>query len=198
MSVIHPSHSVATKALLVRSAEEEEAYYRRKSAIHECGHAIVARHYGESAYPAIWPNLGPNRENEKLWLGRVIVSIAGATRVQRRRIHLAGVVAEYMDHSDASSDLDDLVAEVEGIFYLDYADCWEHSDGWSFSDWNGARGWRERDIQAVVKILFGNWALLEREAEELISQWSKGPSGWQMSCDTSTSPRNSGELSFQV
>lgn len=157
---------------------DEDAYYKRKSAIHECGHAIVARAYGYDSHPFIWQNLGPNRSQENLWRGRTLTQMP-TKKFHCRRICLAGVVAQamadLMAEPDESPDLKDLfwLIEEEELRFS-RGDSWETSDGWSKTDWEGSQGWNSRDVRAVCTILYTNWDELLEEAQALMSKSCPG------------------------
>jgi hypothetical protein len=69
---------------------------RRCAAVHEAGHAVVARHFGceiVSAWIVPADNPGPD---EKTWIGRIQIMQAPADPLARRMIGVAGEVAEYL------------------------------------------------------------------------------------------------------
>lgn len=140
------------------TVQEIEHTDRRRSAIHECGHIIVARHYGLQASATIWRHYPDNPIEERFW--------CGSTRYQRpltsrhsRRIAIAGVVAELMD------GLYDEEWELEEALANSY-----YCDPWSASDFEGAQGWTGKDFHAVYMILRRNWSRLNKEAESLIAE----------------------------
>ncbi len=52
------------------SDREIQAWERRRAAVHEAGHVLVALHFGawDSTWAAIWPNPNPG-PNDRTWLG---------------------------------------------------------------------------------------------------------------------------------
>lgn len=73
-----------------------EAWDRRKAAVHEAGHVVVARHLGMYASHAIlWKNQRPAAD-DKLWLGRAFIGprMESLAPDQVRMIAVAGAVAE--------------------------------------------------------------------------------------------------------
>lgn len=149
----------------------------RRAVIHECGHAVVAWHYGCKSFIVIFPTNTPNPAEEKIW--------GGQTRYPRpleghplyfRRFSLAGMIAERLDEVLAEPEeyqvfydvCEDVICEFEDSYW----DSPEASDGWSRTDWEGANGWNYRDIQTVCSILLRHWATLMQEVETLVAKYS--------------------------
>jgi hypothetical protein len=70
-----------------------QARDRRIAAIHEGGHTIVAWLEGLEAEPRIWPREADNRQ-EMFWGGECLYGPGFVSDMARRRIAVAGVVAE--------------------------------------------------------------------------------------------------------
>lgn len=155
------------------SLAEEEVYSLKCAAYHECGHAFVARHYGMWAFPMLWRN--PNRNTSdkprfdewKIWIGKTQYSNEGLTRMRHRRLAIAGPIAE---HIVGTGSIEDCSALSLCYFVDESLDPeYENSDGWSRTDWDGAQGWTNQDVDAVHSIFKRNWKALVEEAEMLIS-----------------------------
>ena len=73
-----------------------EARDRRLAAIHEAGHAVVARHMRVTAFnPEIWRNPDAGK-NEKTWLGNIRIERSPRTsRAHMAMIAVAGAIAEH-------------------------------------------------------------------------------------------------------
>lgn len=67
----------------------KSAFWRRITAVHEAGHAVIARHmFGEIAHPWIW-------DDGERWNGRVYYpNYKSFSRDAYRKMSLAGVAAE--------------------------------------------------------------------------------------------------------
>ncbi len=153
------------------SAQEQEAFFLRKIAIHECGHAYVASHYGMGGYPSIWRNTGDNRNDENLWLGTTRYIGTELTPLRHRRLAIAGIFAEYIDSADPSEEIYE--SELENILYESLDEDFDPSGEWSRLDWEGAQGWTKQDVHAVYMILTRNWKALVEEAEMLMAKASE-------------------------
>ena len=151
-----------------------EANDLRKSAIHECGHACVTRHYGMGGSPAIWRNDNDNFMDEMLWFATTIYDGAAITPLRLRRVAIAGIMAEEISNFEVPSDCDEqtLAVTLESSF----GEYFDDSEGCSKSDWEGARGWTSGDLHAVYVILMRKWRSLLEEAEALIEVASKSGS----------------------
>jgi hypothetical protein len=158
--------SATPLTLLTQHELDEEAHCRRGAAIHECGHALVARHYGMDAHPFIWPNTGDNRAKEKLWLGRCVYGCIGLTSLRDRHICLAGIVADNMAEGESLDDVDEY--DLREILRDAMAVGPDETDGLSRSDWEGVQGWTLRDLRSVQRILKRGWKPLLEEADLLI------------------------------
>lgn len=137
------------------------------TAIHECSHTHVARHYGLGAVPAVWRNPTSDPMNFKYWLGNTHLDGAINTTQRRRRIGIAGQVGEIIYRSGSPSDCDEI--DISCNIYESFGEDFESSDGWSESDWNMAQTWTDHDVRAVYSILKRNWMILLKEAEYLVS-----------------------------
>jgi len=100
------------------SPKQIEAIERRRIAVHEAGHVIIARHLGVGAQAIIHPNPVPS-EDEKSWLGKTFLSDF-PNRKAGRMIGVAGVVAEHLWGGQNIHDLD-----------------FEDPDVMSWTDWKG-------------------------------------------------------------
>ncbi len=160
--------------MTMMTIEEIEAFDLRKAAIHECGHANVTRHCGMGGSPAIWHNDTDNFLKEKLWIGTTHYKESASTPLKLRRVAIAGFLAEEISGFDSISDCDEstLTERLESSF----GDCFNDSEGWSRSDWEGAEGWTSADIHAVYLSLTRNWKELLEEAATLINVASKSGS----------------------
>jgi hypothetical protein len=68
---------------------------RRKLAVHEAGHAVIALHLGYDPDVAIWYTGSDDPLTEKAWLGQTRMSMPPTTPVEHHRmIGVAGMVAE--------------------------------------------------------------------------------------------------------
>jgi len=161
---LQPSATPLT--LLTQHELDEEAYYRRNVAIHECGHALVARHYGMKAHPFIWPNTGDNRAKECLWLGRCIFGCIGLSPLRVRHICLAGIVAYHLAINESLDDIDEY--DLRDILRDAMAVGPDETNGLSLSDWEGVQGWTLRDLRSVQTILKRGWKTLLEETDLLI------------------------------
>ena len=79
-----------------------EAHNRRKVAIHEAGHAVVARHVRVTAFnPEIWRNPDAGK-NENTWLGNIRVERSPRiSRAHMAMVAVAGAIAEHVWRDDA-------------------------------------------------------------------------------------------------
>lgn len=147
--------------MITMSIDEIDARDMRKIAIHECGHAYVARHFGMWAQPDIWRNETANPCEEMMWCGNTRYHSVNRTPLRHRRIAIAGAVAELMDDPDFEVEC------LEEVFTESF-ECNE----WSLTDREGAIGWTLTDLRSVHSILRRNWKAIEEEVEFLISKWS--------------------------
>jgi len=137
----------------------------RKSASHESGHALVARHYGIHAIPFIFRNPEDLDPSEfRTWIGTTKLHDRNMSPMQERRIGLAGVAAEFLAEEEGANEWDLLHYIQES-----YGDSLETSDGWSQTDWESANGWTETDLHAVYMILTREWEFLRLEVNSLIA-----------------------------
>jgi hypothetical protein len=84
-----------------RSPSRIEARDRRLSAIHEAGHAVIARHVGARVeWAEIWRNPAPD-EGEKTWIGRIRFEGLSHPRPRVAMIAVAGAIAEHVWRDDA-------------------------------------------------------------------------------------------------
>jgi hypothetical protein len=79
-----------------------EAHDRRKVAIHEAGHAVIARHVRVTAFnPEIWRNPDAG-EDEKTWIGNIRVERSRRiSRLRMAMVAVAGAVGEHVWSGDA-------------------------------------------------------------------------------------------------
>lgn len=147
--------------MITMTIDEINARDMRKTAIHECGHAHVARHYGMWAQPDIWRDESANPYEEMMWSGSTRYDATARTPLRHRRIAIAGIVAGLMDDPDFE------VGCLEE-FFTESFEC----DEWSLTDREGAIGWTLTDLRSVYSILRRNWKAIEAEVEVLISKWS--------------------------
>lgn len=138
----------------------------RRSAIHECGHSCVGRHYGAKCSPGVWRTGAPVDSLEKLWVGDTQCERWVLTKAQRRRVALAGWLAGWIEEEGGPEECGS--SEPFGDLEYSLGESYEDSDAWSLSDWEGAQGWTDADLRAAFKILKKNWGLLVEEAEGLI------------------------------
>ncbi len=159
------------------SIQQVDVRDQRLAAIHECGHAVVAWHYGHESYIMVFPTNTLNTTEETFWGGHTqFCGLRKIKTLHMRRICLAGKVAERLDEVLAEpenfqvfNDLcDDVILEIQES----YVDSPESSDGWSRTDWEGANGWNDRDIRTVCSILLRHWATLMQEVETLVAKSS--------------------------
>lgn len=146
--------------------KEQELYFLKKAAIHELGHAMVARHYGNYAYVAIFKNTNSESTNERLWLGQMGQSGKLLGKTQMRRVCIAGNIAEYMIDID-NIDIDDK-GWVEELMRDDNPESDDDLLGWSESDWAHAKGWSSRDFSFVFDLLMNKWNDIKAEMDYLI------------------------------
>lgn len=139
-----------------------ESSDQRKAAIHECAHALVARHYGVRATPSIWHTETNDPITEKAWGGRVQFHGHFQTFRRSRRVAIAGYLAELMDAPHENAD------ELENRMMDTFV--WGEDDGWSASDIAMAQGWTSADFRAVHSILKRKWKTLLQEMDELTRQ----------------------------
>ena len=139
----------------------------RNAAIHECGHAIVARHYGIYAIATIKPNPTNIPREFKTWGGTTNYNPKYLTPLSHRRLAIAGNFAELIASAISTSDCCE--GEVYNHLLDTLLDNYEWSDGWSRTDWEGAQGWTDSDVHAVYLILQRNWKTVIAEAELLIA-----------------------------
>ncbi|WP_306599174.1 hypothetical protein [Geothrix sp. 21YS21S-2] len=148
----------------MQTLAELETHDMRKSAIHESGHALVARHYGIPAEPLIFRNAEVSDPLEfKTWLGTTRLNDTNISPLRKRRVGLAGVAAEFLAGTH-TGELD-LMSFIQDS----YGDSVETSDGWSRTDWESAEGWTETDLHAVFMILTRRWEWLLLEVNSLIA-----------------------------
>lgn len=151
--------------------QEQDAYFMRKAAIHECGHATVASHYGIAASPSIWLNTSETRDEEVLWLGTTRLYELQISTLRYRRIALAGKCAEWFDSEILEGRGNGIDArEMECLIIDSMDDDYDDNGEWSRLDWMWAQGWKSRDVQAVQRILTHNWSLLVQGAEVLMAR----------------------------
>jgi hypothetical protein len=75
-----------------------EARDRRLSAIHEAGHAVIARHIGVHVEWAEISRNDPEDERERAWIGRCrFYRPRPVSRARRLMIGIAGAIAEHVD-----------------------------------------------------------------------------------------------------
>jgi len=148
------------------SSKEIDAFDIRNAAVHECAHVLVAEHYGTTAYPVIWKNSTLNHDFEKKWIGQTYFSGKRPTKINFRRISIAGYLAERMDKYDSPTDIH--IFEIEDLFECSFGETFEESDGWSQSDWDLAHGYTLKDIHATHAILSNNWEKLIKNVNLLI------------------------------
>jgi hypothetical protein len=82
--------------------ETHEAFERRNAAIHEAGHAVIARHVGVHVeWAEIWRK-DPADEGEKAWIGRCrFYRPRPVSRARRAMIAVAGAIAEHVWRGEA-------------------------------------------------------------------------------------------------
>jgi hypothetical protein len=82
----------------------------RDSAVHEAGHAVVARHLGSDDVTAYIERTGTtNPLLEKAWIGQCRSHTLGLSDLDKRRIGIAGWAALYVEHDpDTYYVMDDL------------------------------------------------------------------------------------------
>jgi len=148
------------------TVQEIEALDIRNSAIHECGHAFVGRHYKLGGAPSIWKNEDADPVERTTWQGTTQYCNLKITPMKHRRIAIAGIVAEMIEELDPLEDL--FINVLESQLDGSYSEVFEETEGWSLTDWQGAQGWTSRDFYCVVRILRRNWKNLILEAERLI------------------------------
>jgi hypothetical protein len=79
----------------IHSPAQIEAQDRRRAAVHEAGHAVMARHFGWRGVAAeIWRIEAPTRDRSS-WTGRCWLQPPNRVSMRRKRlVAVAGVVAE--------------------------------------------------------------------------------------------------------
>jgi len=145
--------------MITMTIDEISARDMRKIAIHECGHAQIARHFGMWAQSDIWRTETANPYEERMWTGSTRYQAINRTPLRHRQIAIAGIVAELMDAPDFE------VESLEEFFTVSF-EC----DEWSLTDREGAIGWTLTDLRSVYSILRRNWKAIEKEVEFLISK----------------------------
>jgi hypothetical protein len=126
------------------------AVERRRSALHEAAHALVAWKLGLWAEAEIYPTFSLDRD-KKAWRGRCRLMVKGTTLLQRRAVAAAGAIAEAIADGDDVSDID-----------------WHLSEVMSPTDWQMAElppGKPNRHFMRAVKLAHG--ILLEDRHEHL-------------------------------
>ena len=147
---------------------------RRTAAVHEAGHAVVARRYGMRSSARIFPNVGADPQGwERTWLGQS--ECFGQTQSEHRRkvIAFAGAVAECCWYRDP----------------IDHSSMWEDPDRMSPSDWalaGCAPGEPDRACllaaEKAESLLSGRlWPQLVTTARALIvkGMWASGSSDFR-------------------
>jgi hypothetical protein len=103
------------------------AYDRRKAAIHEAGHQVIAQWRGVSSAASVFPVVNP-RDGEKTWVGRASF-FSEFTPMSGRLIAVAGAVAEHCWQGRRDGSHTDCLEDW----------IWEDPAGMSDSDWAFAR-----------------------------------------------------------
>jgi hypothetical protein len=154
-----------------------QAQDRRMSAIHEAGHVVMARHLRRAVgFAFIAPTLGVEPEDQFLstWHGKAgLADPFGTTASQRRRIGVAGAVAELVWRErrdpDAFYDLGNVAEETLSDPYSMSPSDWQIA-GHDFGDDASDALWR--DFQHVTKLFRRDggklWPDLLDEARRLI------------------------------
>lgn len=100
---------------------------RRRAAVHEAGHIVIAEQFGIGvARAAIWPTPRENARVEKTWGGQIQVFAGSESRPEAwRAIGIAGRVAEdvWFEHDDQAVD----------AYYWDFV--FDEVAAMSTSDW---------------------------------------------------------------
>ena len=111
---------------------QKEAFDRRRAAVHEAGHIVVAQAIG---VPHLGATLFRGEPGEKLWVGEAQTMRAGIPKRKRIMVSVAGVVAEacwLMKYHWRSAEWDE--EDLSSIrFWQQYAECL----GMSTTDWEG-------------------------------------------------------------
>jgi len=144
-----PMTERATKLASTRWVRQV-AVDRRRAAMHEAAHALVAGKLGLLAQAEIYPTFSLDRD-KKSWRGRCGIMVKGTTLLQRRAVAAAGAIAEAIADGDNLSDID-----------------WEFSEVMSPTDWLMAElppGKPNSHFMRAVKLAHG--ILLEDRQEHL-------------------------------
>jgi hypothetical protein len=77
----------------IRKITRTITHDRRRSAVHEAGHAVLAEHLGVGAVAEIIPTFADDLMNKKAWIGRCYF-LSKLSKEQARIIAVAGATAE--------------------------------------------------------------------------------------------------------
>lgn len=106
----------------VNTPKRIQARDRRKAAVHEAGHMVIARHFGAQAEGWLFRNEDARVSEENTWVGRMEFWGAALKPLQLRMIACAGTVAEFCWMGE------DVWPEY-----------WDDPDAMSATDWRFAR-----------------------------------------------------------
>ena len=134
--------------------QESNAVDLRDAIIHELGHVFICSHFGIRTKLEIERNTTPG-PGRRAWIGHVIYDERKLTRLQRRQIAIAGLIAEQMGDFDHPKECNEAVLVQ---FMNDYwTEVWHESSIWSKWDWEDATGWTRDDVHFVYETLISEW-----------------------------------------
>lgn len=169
------------------SYEVLEAHDRRLMAFHECGHAVVARHYGLTVFPRIWRaeidadvDESFSEKQQRIWRGRTEIWAGKKTPSITRQVSMAGVLAETIMRNGSSPEFGEADLEDRMRVATEEDENFGEPEEWSPTDWQHAKDWTSSDVHAVYTILLENWDTLSREAEYLIEMGKHAPAAFRL------------------
>jgi hypothetical protein len=113
-----------TSSALRAAGSRVSARDRRRAAVHEAGHVVVARHLGVRILQAEIRKIEPQDSTEKEWVGSVQCLTEGVVASKRKVLAVAGLVAEACWDGGMFSELYDALELSPGD--MSQAD-WDHS-----------------------------------------------------------------------
>jgi len=137
----------------------------RLSAIHECGHCCVGRHFGAACTPSIWRTETSDPLEDCLWIGESRYDSRSLTPAQKRQFALAGIIAEWMEEDGGPEKCE---PEYLAVLIQTLRGESLKLSNWSPTDWKGSKNWKFTDVESVYNILKTNWKTMLSEANELI------------------------------
>jgi hypothetical protein len=129
----------------------------RRVCIHECGHMLVARHFGAIGHIRLELN-DSGGAGERYVVGRFHLLMALVDPVGRRITGLAGAVAEHLHEQGVD-------AEVWMFGLLKYATCLSETDADFAGDYS------REDVEACVALLRQLWPQVTQEAKLMYESW---------------------------